>query len=143
MIIPIRLKEVLIVAMILFFIIVLHLLKNKRLALKYTLLWLLTGVVLLLLAIFPQLLVWFAELVGVQSGMNMLYIVLIAFILMIIMSLTSIVSGQTDRIRKLAEANALLEERIRGLENECRNPNRDIHTNGEEPSESIASHDNL
>jgi hypothetical protein len=143
MIIPIRLKEVLIVAMILFFIIVLHLLKNKRLALKYTLLWLLTGVVLLLLAIFPQLLVWFAELVGVQSGMNMLYIVLIAFILMIIMSLTSIVSGQTDRIRKLAEANALLEERIRGLENECRKPDRDIHTKGEEPSESIASHDNL
>lgn len=114
--IPVRLRIALLIAIALFFIIVLSLLKRKRLALKYTLLWLFTAAALLILALFPQLLQIVAGLVGIQTGMNTLYVFLIAFIMMILMSLTSIVSVQTERIRKLAEANALLEKRVRELE---------------------------
>ena len=113
---PSRLTIWLLLAIALFFIIVLTLLKKKRLALKYTLLWLLTGVLMLVLVLCPSILFRVSALLGIQSSMNGLYLLLIAFILMILMSLTSIVSAQTDRIRRLAQSVALLEERMRQLE---------------------------
>lgn len=119
--IPGRLRAALLLAVAVFFIIVLSLLKRKRLALKYTLLWLFTAVAMLILAIFPEILQVVAGLVGIQTGMNTLYVFMIAFIMMILMSLTSIVSVQTERIRKLAEANALLEQRVRELEQQTQN----------------------
>ncbi len=116
--IPLQLKMVLIAAIAAFFIIVLMLLKRRRLALKYTLLWLLTGVVMLVLVSFPELLLLIARLSGIQSVMNTLYMMLLAFVLILLMMLTSIVSKQTERIRDLAQSNALLEERLRTLEAE-------------------------
>ena len=110
---PTQLRVTLILAIAAFFVIVLWLLKNKRLALKYTLLWLVTGVVMLILAIFPEILMDIAKLLGIQTVMNTLYVLALAFILMLIMMLTSIVSSQTDRIRRLAQSQALLEERDR------------------------------
>lgn len=129
---PTQLRVTLILAIVVFFVIVLWLLKNKRLALKYTLLWLVTGVAMLILAIFPEILMDIAKLLGIQTVMNTLYVLALAFILMLIMMLTSIVSAQTDRIRRLAQSQALLEERdrqvmkrVQELEEElqkCRNP---------------------
>ena len=51
--IPIRLRTALLAAIILFFVIVLYFLKRRRLTLKYSLLWLLTGTVMLVLVAFP------------------------------------------------------------------------------------------
>lgn len=116
--IPLQLKIVLTAAIAAFFIIVLMLLKRRRLALKYTLLWLLTGIVMLVLVSFPELLLLIARASGIQSVMNTLYMMLLAFVLILLMMLTSIVSKQTERIRDLAQSNALLEERLRELEAE-------------------------
>ena len=113
---PQRLTITLIIAVVIFFAVVLWLLKKRRLALKYTLLWFLTGFLLMLLVAFPKLLSRMAALVGIQSRMNALYIFLIAFLIILVLSLTSIASRQTDRIRALAQAMAVLEERVRKLE---------------------------
>jgi hypothetical protein len=126
--IPIQLRIVLLAAVVIYYVIILSLLKHRKLDLKYTLLWLLTGVLMLLLIAFPQITWGIAGLVGMQSGMNVLYLCLLAFIVMILMSLTSIVSGQKERIRKLAENNALLEKRIRELEERLQEPG--IETQG-------------
>ena len=114
---PSRLKVVFILAIVIYFVVILSLLKNKKLALKYTLLWLATGLFMLILVIFPSLMMNLAHLVGIQSNMNSLYIFLIAFLIMLVLSLTSIVSRQTDRIKRLAQTQALLEHRVRELEN--------------------------
>lgn len=114
--IPGRLKIVLILAIVLFFIITLSLLKHKRLALKYTLLWLATGVIMLVLVAVPELMLLLTQLVGIQSSMNGLFILLIGFLIMLAMSLTSIASRQSDRIRELVQTQALLEKRLRELE---------------------------
>ena len=115
--IPIKLKVALLGAILAFFIIVLSLLKNKRIALKYTLLWLFTGLILLVLVVFPEILVWISACLNVQNGLNMLFMVMIAFVMIILMSITSIVSRQTEKIRVLTQENALLEKRVRDLEN--------------------------
>lgn len=115
--IPSKLQIVLIVAIICYFIIILHFLKNKALELKYTLLWLFAGVVMLILVIFPELLSWLVQLFGIQSNMNGLYIILISFIIMILMALTSIASRQSNKTKTLIQEIAILEKRVRELEN--------------------------
>lgn len=114
--IPISLRIVLIVALIIYFAIVLLFLKNKTLELRYTLLWLFAGSVLTILVIWPRLLSICVRLIGIQSNMNGLFIMTIAFLIMITMSLTSIVSKQTNKIKVLVQEMAIMEKRVRSLE---------------------------
>lgn len=111
------LRIVLICAIIVYFLIILILLKDKKLSLKYTLLWLFAGVVMAVLVIHPMFLVMLTNMIGIQSAMNGLFIFCIAFMIMILMSLTSIVSRQNRKIRTLIQESAIYEKRIRELEN--------------------------
>ena len=106
----------LIIAIVAYFVIILWLLKDKKLSLKYTLLWILAGAVMAILVIFPSLLTWLSNLVGIQSSMNGLFIFCIAFVIMILMSLTSIVTRLNRKVRVLSQEIAILEKRIRELE---------------------------
>ncbi len=114
--IPITLKITLTIAVICYFIFILHYLKNKMLELKYTLIWLAAGFVMAVLIIFPELLVGFIKLFGIESNMNGLYILSFAFVIMTTMTLTSIVSRQNMKIRILIQELSSLEKRVRELE---------------------------
>lgn len=110
------LRIVLISAVICYFIVILKFLKDKALSLKYTLLWLFAGLVMGILVAFPDILSWFIQLIGIQSNMNGLFIFCIAFVIMILMSITSIVSRQNQKIRVLIQEIGILEKRVRELE---------------------------
>ena len=122
---PATLRISLGIALLFYFVLILLFLKNKAIQLKYTLLWLLAGIVMAVLLIFPEVLTWFIHLVGIESNMNGLFIFCIAFLMMITMSLTSIVSKQTDKIRNLVQNQAILEKRIRDLESKQRSDNNE------------------
>lgn len=113
---PTTLRVTLCVAIIIYFVLILYFLKKKALELKYTLLWMLAGTVLALCVFFPEVLYWFIRFLGIESMMNGLYVICIGFMIMLLMSLTSIVSRQAFKIRSLVQDNALLEKRIRELE---------------------------
>ena len=114
--IPVTLRVVLIIALIIYFAIVLIFLKNKTLELRYTLLWLAAGVVLAILVAWPQLLSWCVSLIGIQSNMNGMFVMAFAFVIMIMMSLTSIVSKQANKIKILVQELAIMDKKIRELE---------------------------
>lgn len=114
--IPHTLRITLLIAVICYFIIILYYLKRKMLELKYTLIWLVAGVVMGVMIYFPELTVWLVHLVGMQDNMNGLYIMCLAFIMMILMTLTSIASRQQLKIRILIQEISMLEKRIRELE---------------------------
>ena len=114
--IPGPLQITLSIAVVCYFIIILYYLKRKMLELKYTLIWLAAGVVMGVMIYFPELLVRFVRLFGIESNMNGLYIMCIAFIFMILMTLTSIVSRQQLKIRTLIQELSMMEKRIRELE---------------------------
>lgn len=115
------LRVVLIVGIIVYYVIVLRLLKKGWLTLKYSLLWLLMGVVMAILVIFPHLLKIICDALGIVYGMNGLFTCAIVFLLMLSMALTAIVSKQTDRIKNLVQESALLEKRIREMEGNYKN----------------------
>ena len=114
--IPSTLRFVLIVAVICYFIIILYFLKQRALNLKYTLLWLLAGAVMGILVIVPEPLTAIIHVFGIQDNMNGLFIFCIGFIIMILLSLTSIASRQNRKIRTLTQELAILDKRLREVE---------------------------
>lgn len=114
--IPHTLQVTLSIAVFCYFIIILYYLKRRMLELKYTLIWLVVGLIMGIMICFPELLVRFVRILGIESNMNGLYILCIAFIMMILMTLTSIASRQQMKIRTLIQELSMLDKRIRELE---------------------------
>lgn len=115
---PNTLRITLCVAVICYFIIILHYLKNKMLELKYTLIWLIAGLIMGIMVFFPNLLIRFVHFLGIESNMNGLFILAIAFVIMVLMTLTSIVSRTMMKVRAMIQEMGMLEKRIRELENQ-------------------------
>lgn len=105
-----------IIAELLYFALIILFIKKKTLSLKYTFMWILGGIIMLLFTLFPGVFISLIKMSGVTSVMNGLFALCIFFVMIILMSLTSIVSKQSDTIRKLVQDNAMLEKRIRELE---------------------------
>lgn len=119
--IPNNLRVVLIVLVISYFIVILYFLKQKALNLKYTLLWLVAGFVMGILVVVPELLTKIIRIFGIQDNMNGLFIFSIGFIILILLSLTSIASRQNRKLRTLTQELAILDKRVRELEqSECK-----------------------
>lgn len=114
--IPFTLRITLSISVICYFVLILYYLKKRMLELKYTLLWLVAGVVMGTMIFFPEILVVFVRALGIESNMNGLYVLCIAFIIAILMTLTSIVSRQALKIRTLIQEISMMEKRIRELE---------------------------
>ena len=114
--IPFALRVTLSIAVICYFIIILYYLKKRMLELKYTLIWLVAGIVMGIMIFFPELLLIFIRILGIESNMNGLFVLCFAFIIAILMTLTSIVSRQALKIRTLIQEISMLDKRIRELE---------------------------
>lgn len=119
--ISIKLRISLIIVLIIYFVFILAFLKKKAISLKYTLLWIVAGIFMGILVIWPGLLLMLRRFVGIESNMNGLFVMAIGFIIMILMSITSIVSRQNEKIRKLTQVVGILEKRVRELEEEHEN----------------------
>lgn len=117
---PVNLRITLGIALVVYFALILLFLKNKAIELKYTLLWLLAGVCMALLVIFPSILPAFLRILGITGNMNGLFIICIAFLMVLCMALTSIVSRQAGKIRRLTQSMAILEKELREAEKDGR-----------------------
>ena len=113
-----RLTFSLIAGILFYLIIILMLIKKNKLNLKYTLLWLFSAVVMVILVAVPQVSIAMAELIGVEMPSNAVFVTEGLFALLIILSLTSIASTQTLRIRRLTQTQAVLEKRVREVESQ-------------------------
>ncbi len=94
--------------------------KKKKLALKYSLAWLLLIVVFMILDGFPGLLVMLSGLVGIATPSNMLFTCGFVFALVIIYTLTAALSKQSDNIRDLTQQTALLKKELDELKEELK-----------------------
>lgn len=111
-----RLQWFAIIVGVIFLVMMIELIRKNRVTLKYALLWLFSGLVLLVLAIFPQVLNWVAGLIGVYSPVNALFAILLCCGLMLMISFSVIVSGNQKASVRLTQKISLLENRIRELE---------------------------
>lgn len=87
---------------------VIELLRRGILRERFAVLWLLVGVGLLVLAVFPSVLEWAAGVVGVEVPSNLLFVAGGLLLLIVSVQLSWEVSVADARIRRLAEELALL-----------------------------------
>ncbi|HET9461832.1 MAG TPA: DUF2304 domain-containing protein [Gaiellaceae bacterium] len=113
---PVRVSIVGAIASVLLILVVLELVRGRRLKERYALLWLATGVVLLVLSIWRDGLNTIAGWAGVTSyPPAVLFAVATLFILLVLLHYSTVISKLTDENVDLAQRVALLEERVSRL----------------------------
>ncbi|TXH43454.1 MAG: DUF2304 domain-containing protein [Actinobacteria bacterium] len=105
-----------IVAALVVTIFIVELLRRGILREKFAALWLLVSVVVLILAIFPQILVALARWLGVAVPANLLFFLAALLLLAVSVQLSFEVSRLEARTRRLAEDLALLAHRVSALD---------------------------
>lgn len=114
--ISIELRIFLSIALLLYFMCIFIFLRKRALSLKYSLIWIFSGVAMILLVVFPQIIYFSIDIIGMKSPVNGLFAFIIFLMLILLMSITSIVSKHSEKMKDLIQYNAFLEKRIRELE---------------------------
>jgi len=111
---PLRVSIASAIASVLLLLVVFELIRSRRLRERYALLWLLTGVVLLVLSLWRGGLNTIASWFGISGyPPAILFAVGILFILLVLLHYSTVISRLSDQSTILAQRLALLEERFR------------------------------
>ena len=94
-----------------------ELIRRRRLREEYSLLWLLTGVVVLLFGLFPQILYWISRVLQLHH-LTTMQLVTFLFLLLIVLHYSTVISQITDRETELAQHVALLTRQLEQLSRE-------------------------
>lgn len=90
--------------------------KHGRLSVRFSLAWFALGGVLLVFAAFPVVAKMLRALLRFEVVANMVFTLLFCFVLLVLLILSATASTQTEEIKRLAQQNAILEHRVRRLE---------------------------
>ena len=99
---------------------IIELIRRHRLQERYALLWIVTGSVMLLLALWRGALHTFAELVGIAYPPSALFMVAGLFVFVVLLHYSTVLSRLSEQNKTLAQRLALLEERLREREDRRR-----------------------
>ena len=108
-----RLTFVAALAVVLVLSVIIELIRRHRLQERYALLWIATGGVMLVLAIWRGALHAFAEIVGIAYPPSALFMVAGLFVLVVLLHFSTVLSKLSEQNKTLAQRIALLEERLR------------------------------
>jgi hypothetical protein len=109
---PLRVSIAASVAAILLLFVIFELIRSRRLQERYALLWLLTGVVVLILASWRDALGELSSAVGVAYPPSTLFLATGFFVLVLLLHYSTVISRLSDQNRILAQRLALLEGRL-------------------------------
>ncbi|MFJ2368628.1 DUF2304 domain-containing protein [Microbacterium sp. NPDC087665] len=109
--------------------IIVWMLLSKRLREKYAILWLIIGIGMLVLTVFPDLLVWLSNVLGVQVPSNLLFVGALALLVGVTLHQSWELSTAEDETRRVAEEVAILRAEVDALKD--RAADTDISTDGD------------
>jgi len=105
------------IASLLLLLVVFELIRSRRLRERYALLWLVTGLVLLVLSIWRDGLNTFARWLGVTSyPPAVLFAIGLLFVILVLLHYSTVISRLVDQNVVLAQRLALLESKVRERE---------------------------
>lgn len=114
---PVRVSLIASFASVVLLLVVLELIRGRRLKERYALLWLATGIVLLVLSAWRGALETLAGWLGVSTyPPAILFAIATLFVIVVLLHYSTVLSEISDQNTRLAQRLALLEERLRGEE---------------------------
>lgn len=121
---PQSLRYMLLLGAAAYLLLIFFLLKTGRLSVRFSLIWLASGAVLVVFAACPYVVYVLRDLLDMIMPVNLVFTLLFCFVLLVLLSLSVAVSGFAERIKRLAQANAILEKRVRELEQQLSGQNK-------------------
>ncbi len=94
------------------FVLVIELIRRGRLKERYSLLWLFASTVLLILSSSRQLLEFFSHLFGIYYAPSFLFLIAFLFLQLITLHFSVVLSGLTEKNKRLAQELALLKQEL-------------------------------
>lgn len=101
-----------VIASVAIFIFVIELLRRRKLKEEYSWLWVLTGVTMIVLVLWYDLLVFITRLIGAVTPTTTLFIFSILFLLVISIHYSVIISKLTNQVKDLAQEIAILKSEL-------------------------------
>ncbi len=117
----ISLQTLLIIGSFVLFGLIIWLIRKGKIEVKYSIIWLAFSATMIVFALVPGLVYILGDIIGVINPVNFIFLTQIIFILLILLSVSAVISGFSKKIKRLAQANALLEKRVRQLEEKLEN----------------------
>ena len=97
--------------------VIFYMLKKNLLSVKYSLLWLFFAAALILFAAVPYVVYVLRDILNIEIPVNLVFVLLFCFVLLVLLSVSVAISQLAEKAKRLAQSNALLEKRVRELEN--------------------------
>jgi len=113
---PLRVSIVAAIAALALLVVIFELIRSRRLQERYALLWLLTGLVIFVLAAWRGLLGWLADLVGIAYPPSALFVLASFFVLVVLLHYSTVISKLSEQNTILAQRLAILEQALRSKE---------------------------
>lgn len=110
------LQIILIVLAIVFVGFILTVTKKKQLSYRYTILWLFFSLIIMIVAVFPQIIIFISKIVHIEIPSNAVFLMAIGALIIIIFLMTIGYTKHSEKITRLVQTNALIEKRLRELE---------------------------
>jgi hypothetical protein len=98
-------------------VLVIELIRRGRLKERYSLLWLFEGTVLLVLSSSRTLLEYISRLLGIFYAPSLLFLLAFLFLLLITLHFTVVISGLSEKNKRLAQELALLRQEMQDRTN--------------------------
>ena len=115
---PLRQKIFAIIISLSLLLFIVELVRRKKLREEYSWLWLLTGTIILTLALWYDLLQWITHLIGAGLPTSTLFFLGLVFLILIAIQFSVKVSELNNQVKNLAQENGLLKNRIEEIEEE-------------------------
>ena len=111
-----RLQLYMILGAVILLAVICCLLKRGLMSVKYSLLWLLLAVCLVIAAAVPYTVFVLRDLLDIQMPVNLIFLLMFCFVLVVLLSLSVAITQLAEKCKRLTQANAILEKRVRDLE---------------------------
>ena len=103
-----EIQLVALVFILILFLLVVYYVKKNKISVRYSIVWFLCLLLLTLFTIFPNLLGFVTNLVGIQISSNFIFAFMIGVLFIITLSLTIIVSEEQEKIKQLIQEVSIL-----------------------------------
>ena len=87
---------------------VLELIRRRRLEVNYSLIWFLMGIFILICSSSQKLIYLLSDFFGIKAPINLFFIIIVGFILIMLIHFSMIITSITKQITKLAQEISLL-----------------------------------
>ena len=113
---PLRQKIFAIIISLTVLVLIIELVRRKKLREEYSWLWLLTGAMILILALWYDLLQGITHFIGAALPTSTLFFLGLVFLILIAIQFSVKVSELNNQVKNLAQENGLLKNRVEELE---------------------------